>query len=153
MPRDEFGLRAEVAEEALKKAFEKGVAHQGMALCRFCKGSLDLTADFCEQCGAPVAEAMPPGSVRPQPLAVAPVNVPPQPAPASKAQLRRMPARLNCQRRPSVRNPQLFPRLPLPNLPPWQRHFPPHKRHHAQPATRPPPLKPNRDLSAAFEMR
>jgi len=33
-------------------------------LCRFCRGPLDLDGDFCEQCGAPVADALPPGTAR-----------------------------------------------------------------------------------------
>ncbi len=50
----------------LKKAFEKPVRHQdGAVVCRFCKGPLFLGGDFCEHCGAPVAEAAPPGLVPP----------------------------------------------------------------------------------------
>jgi hypothetical protein len=78
---------AEVDEEALKKAFQKPVAQPGTVVCRFCKGPLDLAGDFCEQCGAPVAEAMPPGTVRPQPPTVAAVKAPPQAAPESESSI------------------------------------------------------------------
>ena len=54
--------------------------------CRFCKGPLDLTGEFCEQCGAPVSEAAP--SRRFKHAAAAPPNVskessPPVLSPAS----------------------------------------------------------------------
>jgi len=57
----------DVDEELLKKSFERPVAHPGAVVCRFCKGPLDLAGDFCDQCGAPVAEAAPPGALKPQP--------------------------------------------------------------------------------------
>jgi hypothetical protein len=68
-PRPSLGDRAqEVDENALKKAFEKPVRHQeGAVICRFCRGPLFLGGEFCEHCGAPVAEAAPPGLVPPQP--------------------------------------------------------------------------------------
>ena len=56
----------EVDDESLKKAFERPVRHQpGAVTCRFCKGPLYLGGDYCEHCGAPVAEAAPPGVVLP----------------------------------------------------------------------------------------
>jgi len=56
----------EVDDELLKKSFEKPVRHQpGAVICRFCKGPLFLGGEFCEHCGAPVAEAAPPGVVLP----------------------------------------------------------------------------------------
>jgi len=70
----------ELDEEALKKSFERPVTHAGAVLCRFCKGPIDLSGDFCDQCGAPVAEAAPPGTLRPKPKAAA-LPVPPPPAP------------------------------------------------------------------------
>jgi hypothetical protein len=62
-PRPSLGDNAqEVDDESLKKAFERPVRHQpGAVICRFCKGPLDLGGDYCEHCGAPVAEAAPPG--------------------------------------------------------------------------------------------
>jgi hypothetical protein len=79
-PRPSIGPEVdEVDEEALRKAFEKP-ALPGMVLCRFCKSPLDLAGDFCEQCGAPVAEAMPPGTVRPEQAPVHPVVPAPEPA-------------------------------------------------------------------------
>jgi hypothetical protein len=62
----------DVDEELLKKSFERPVAHPGAVVCRFCKGPLDIEGDFCEQCGAPVAEAAPPGVVIPKPPAPPP---------------------------------------------------------------------------------
>ena len=37
--------------------------------CRFCKGPLDLSGEFCEQCGAPVSEAAPSRWLKPAPVA------------------------------------------------------------------------------------
>jgi len=37
----------------------------GEPTCRFCKGALDLSGEFCEQCGAPVAEAASSGWLKP----------------------------------------------------------------------------------------
>ena len=79
-PRPALGPEIdEVDEEALRKAFEKP-ALPGMVLCRFCKSPLDLDGDFCEQCGAPVGEAMPPGTIRRERAPVHPVAPPPEPA-------------------------------------------------------------------------
>jgi hypothetical protein len=36
----------------------------GAVVCRFCKWPLHLDEEYCEQCGAPVAEAAPPGALR-----------------------------------------------------------------------------------------
>ncbi len=72
---------AELDDETLKKSFERQVIQPGAIICRFCKGPLDLDGDFCEQCGAPVSEAAPPGMVRPKPQAA----VPPPPAPVASA--------------------------------------------------------------------
>jgi hypothetical protein len=57
----------EVDDESLKKSFLRPVTQVGAVICRFCKGPLDLDGDFCEQCGAPVAEAAPPGMIKPKP--------------------------------------------------------------------------------------
>lgn len=64
----------EVDDELLKKAFERPVRHQpGAVICRFCKGPLFLGGEFCEHCGAPVAEAAPPGvTLPPRPKAPEP---------------------------------------------------------------------------------
>ena len=62
----------EIDEESLKKSFERPVTKPGAVVCRFCKGPLDLEGDFCEQCGAPVSEAAPPGTLRPKPQAAPP---------------------------------------------------------------------------------
>jgi hypothetical protein len=74
----------EVDDEALKKAFARPIAQPGAVVCRFCKGPLDLNGDFCEQCGAPVSEAAPPGILKPKPQPLAPPVAPP-PAPRTPA--------------------------------------------------------------------
>jgi hypothetical protein len=76
-PRPSLGDDAvEVDDESLKKSFERPIRHQpGAVICRFCKGPLFLGGDYCEHCGAPVAEAAPPGAVPVKPLA-------PQPPPS-----------------------------------------------------------------------
>jgi len=76
--------RAEIDEESFKKAFAKPMVQPGAVVCRFCKGPLDLEGDFCEQCGAPVAEAAPPGALKPKPPPPGPAVPPPiAPAPLS----------------------------------------------------------------------
>jgi hypothetical protein len=84
-------LAAEVDDEVLKKSFERPLTHPGAVLCRFCKVPLDIAADFCTHCGAPVAEAAPPGALEPkaQPAASTalvddnPLSPPDQPAPGA----------------------------------------------------------------------
>jgi hypothetical protein len=73
-PRPSLGDDAvEVDDESLKKSFQRPVPHHPDAVvCRFCKGPLDLGGDYCEHCGAPVAEAAPPGMVPPKPKAPEP---------------------------------------------------------------------------------
>jgi hypothetical protein len=77
-PRPSLGDNAlEIDDESLKRSFERPVRHQpGAVICRFCKGPLDLGGDYCEHCGAPVAEAAPPGTVPIKPPA--PDPPPPQ---------------------------------------------------------------------------
>ena len=64
---------ADIDEESLKKSFARRVARPGAVVCRFCQEPLDLGGEYCDHCGAPVAEAAPPGPLLPK----AP---PPQPA-------------------------------------------------------------------------
>jgi hypothetical protein len=73
---------AEVDDESLKKSFARQVTQPGVVVCRFCKGPLDIGGEFCEQCGAPVAEAAPPGMIKPKPQPVAPPD-PPAASPAA----------------------------------------------------------------------
>ena len=87
-PRPSLGdPRLEVDEELLKKAFEKPLAPPGAVVCRFCRGPLDLKGDFCDRCGAPMAEAAPPGALVPNP----PLAPPPGP-PASTPEPRISPS-------------------------------------------------------------
>lgn len=91
-PRPSFhDEKVEIDEEALKKSFERHVTHPGAIICRFCKGPLDLSGDFCEQCGAPVVEAAPPGVAMPKPApppppAPKPAQIAPPPVPSKPAQ-------------------------------------------------------------------
>jgi hypothetical protein len=88
-PRPSFrDDRLEIDEEALKKSFERPLTRPGAIVCRFCKGPLDLNGDFCEQCGAPVSEAAPPGAITPKPAPppAAPSLVAPPPAQSRPAQ-------------------------------------------------------------------
>lgn len=62
------------------------------AVCKFCKGPLDLEGGFCEYCGAPIEEAAPPGFIKPKPeptASAAHLAVPPlegaQPKPGGAA--------------------------------------------------------------------
>jgi hypothetical protein len=81
-PRPSLGDdRVEIDDESLKRSFQRPVTQPGAVVCRFCKWPLDLDGDFCEQCGAPVAEAAPPGTLKPKPQPAAP-PVPPPPTPA-----------------------------------------------------------------------
>jgi hypothetical protein len=81
-PRPSFREDREIDEEALKKSFERPLTHPGAIVCRFCKGPLDLDGDFCEQCGAPVSEAAPPGAIAPKPAPPRPAQSPVAPPPA-----------------------------------------------------------------------
>jgi RNA polymerase subunit RPABC4/transcription elongation factor Spt4 len=76
-PRPSLGdQRMVIDDEALMKAFARPVA-PGVVVCRFCKRPLDLDGDFCDQCGAPVAEAAPPGALKPKPAPPADLTPPP----------------------------------------------------------------------------
>ncbi len=84
-------VAAEIDDEVLKKSFERPLTHPGAVLCRFCKVPLDIGGDFCSHCGAPVAEAAPPGALnaKSQPAASAglvgdsPLSPPDKPAPGA----------------------------------------------------------------------
>jgi hypothetical protein len=65
---------ADIDEESLKKSFVRRVARPGAVVCRFCQEALDLAGEYCVRCGAPVAEAAPPGTLLPDPP-------PPEPPP------------------------------------------------------------------------
>ena len=62
----------------VEERFRKPPLPPGTVICRFCKGPLDLEGAFCEQCGAPIEEAAPPGLVKPKPAGVS-VSEPPPP--------------------------------------------------------------------------
>jgi len=72
----------EVDEEALRRAFERPPVQPGTVACRFCKSPLHLEGEYCEQCGAPIEEAAPPGVWMPKPQPAAPLPSPPATAPA-----------------------------------------------------------------------
>ena len=78
--------------------------------CRFCRGPLDLSGEFCEQCGAPVSEAVPSRRLKPAAAASPIVSKeisPPAPSPTSlpappAAQATPSPATLSCAPSPIV---------------------------------------------------
>jgi hypothetical protein len=116
--RPQLEVRPEVAgidEEALRRVFERPPLQPGTVPCRFCKGPLDLEGEYCEQCGAPVEEAAPPGVLKPKPKPAAPVASPPAAAPA--------PTRKVVAPAPPVASP--IPSLPtrLPITPPGAARY------------------------------
>jgi len=66
----------EIDEESLKKSFERPT-QPGIVACRFCKGPMDVTGEFCEQCGAPVEEAAPGRALGPKLEPSSPGSLPP----------------------------------------------------------------------------
>jgi len=94
----------EIDDEALKKSFERRLVPPGAVVCRFCKGPLDLAGDFCEQCGAPVTEAAPPGTLLPKPPPAA-APAPPPSMPAQAAPPPRPPAASTATPYPSAAPP------------------------------------------------
>lgn len=162
-PRFDFGAQGpgpgdapvEDPDEALKRSFLRPVTQPGAVICRFCKGPLDLAGDFCEQCGAPVAEAAPPGAVRPKPQPPAPVTeaAPPEaakpkpqpapphmPPPATTASGPGKPA----PSAPSIRPPAGSPsgRLPSASPPSMAKPAAPTATTPSRPAHPPPPASP-----------
>ncbi len=76
-PRPSLGDQmVEIDDDFLKKSFERPITQPRAVVCRFCKGPLDLAGDYCEQCGAPLAEAAPPGALKPETQPAVP-SVPP----------------------------------------------------------------------------
>jgi len=131
-------MMVEVDDELLKKSFERQVIPPGTVVCRFCKGPLDLGGDFCEQCGAPVEEAAPPGALKPQPQAAAqpplldddplsPPATPAQPSAGSTAGQHPSSAPTPGAQPPApvyptaTRTPIPFPTTPPPNPPPEEQ--------------------------------
>jgi len=127
-PRPKQGLEvAEVDEEALRKAFERPPVQPGTVVCRFCKGPLHLEGEYCEQCGAPLEDAAPPGVLKPKPQPAAPAASPPATAPA--------PVSAMAQPAPSVGSPVASPPARPPIAPPPTLILPAAK---AEPMRRPP---------------
>jgi hypothetical protein len=113
-PRRLSAPMVEVDDESLKKNFERPPSQPGAVLCRFCKGPLDLAGDFCDQCGAPVPEAAPPGTFKsvPQPAA------PPVPPPAAPAPLPATPMQAAPPEPPPVGSAPVDPPSAAPPLTP-----------------------------------
>lgn len=80
-------FRERMVEIDDEESFEGPVVQPGAVLCRFCRGPLDLAGEYCEQCGAPVPEAAPPGALKaqPPPAEPPPASVPPPSDPAPVA--------------------------------------------------------------------
>jgi hypothetical protein len=100
----------EVVEEALRRVFERPPVQPGTVACRFCKGPLHLEGEYCEQCGAPVEDAAPPGVLKPKPQPAAPAVSLPVTAPA--------PAREMAQPEPSLGSTVMSPAARPPLAPP-----------------------------------
>ena len=101
--------------------------------CRFCKGPLDLSGEFCEQCGVPVSEAIASGWVRPAaaaPPIVSRQSSPPVPSDASLA----VPPAAKV-----TSSHVTLPRVPMPSVPP----HPEEKTLRTQPRYTPPPPRPD----------
>ena len=62
----------EIDDELFKSSFEKPAAPPGAVVCRFCRAPIDVTGDFCDHCGAPMAEAAPGVVAEPPPDVTAP---------------------------------------------------------------------------------
>ena len=149
-PRPSFhDEKVEIDEEALKKSFERTVTQPGAIVCRFCKGPLDLSGDFCEQCGAPVVEAAPPGTVLAKPAP--PPPPPPAPAPAHAA-----PPPMPSKPAPSTppaptRSPNSSGVVPSTTTPPPGRITPPPPRSTpVAPLPPPPPAAPAEESSSGL---
>ncbi len=125
----------EVDEELLKKAFQRPLPQPGAVVCRFCKRPLDLAGDYCEHCGAPVAEAAPQGALPLKPKPEAPAGPPiPQasasmePASPASPPVASVPAALPSPAPSPPPNPltdiELMPTPPAtaPSLPPRPEH-------------------------------
>jgi hypothetical protein len=113
---------ADAVEEALRKAFERPPVQPGTVACRFCKGPLHLEGEYCEQCGAPVEDAAPPGVFIPKPKPAAPVASTPAIAPASARTMAQTapfmaPPAANLTARPPVAPPTPAPARTMPQ--PW----------------------------------
>ena len=112
----------------------------GGPFCRFCKGPLDLDGEYCEQCGAPVAEAAPGAKARPRPLPL-PELSPRPPAPSTPPQSR-VQTQILVADSPRPFNPQVPtepPRTKLPQVAPRAEGSPvfaPHQEE-ADSGTRP----------------
>jgi hypothetical protein len=132
----------EVDEELLRKAFQRPLPKPGAVVCRFCKGPLDLAGDYCEHCGAPVAEAAPPGALPLKPRPEAPLaSSPVPPIPLFSA-----PAKPAVPAAPPVANVA----APLSSPPPPQSPKPFTDIDLMPTATAAPPLPPPQELPAGF---
>ena len=90
-------IAPETEVDARRPDIELGIADEslrftphsaGEANCRFCRGPLDLSGEFCEQCGAPVTEAAPSRWRKPAestPPVVPKLSSPPAPSAACQA--------------------------------------------------------------------
>ncbi len=90
------------AAEPVQAPVRRAAPAPPQAICRFCKGALNLQAEFCEYCGAPLEEAAPPGLLKPKPEPIMPAAPPVQVPKAAPAPPKPV---------PSVSPPAASPRL------------------------------------------
>ena len=101
------------------EARRKASGATAAAVCKFCKGPLDLEGGFCEYCGAPLEEAAPPGFIKPKPepaASAAQLAVPPlegaQPKPGGAAPRAEVPVSRQGQVSPAATAPPASTQAP-----------------------------------------
>ena len=97
------------ASEPLQERRKVSTSRSGIE-CRFCHSPLDLEGEFCESCGAPIAEAAPPGMIKPRPGASSRTgaNPNPTPTPAPPAPATPPPAVPAPPERPEIASTEIF---------------------------------------------
>jgi RNA polymerase subunit RPABC4/transcription elongation factor Spt4 len=103
------GQRTEIDEETLRKAWVGPDVQPDQVVCRFCKRPLYLDGEFCDLCGAPIAEAAPSEVLRdkgrPAASSAPPLSTPPQVASAAPGAANEPTVRLGVASRPPAAAP------------------------------------------------
>jgi hypothetical protein len=123
-PRSRF--RDRVVEIDDEESFEGPAVRPGVVVCRFCRGPLDLDGEYCEQCGAPVPEAAPPGTIKPRPQLASPppMAVPPPSGHAPAATPPPAEPAAHLEPRPTPMHRPAPPVLTAPSTPPAEEQAP-----------------------------